>query len=156
MNPEITVPTSSAPATASFPTIELPSGLIGFPELTTFELQPAVGSEPFLWLQPTTDAELSFLAVEPGGVVADYAPELFEEDASWLELDGPEAAANDALILNIVTRRPSDPSLAATVNLVGPVVVNRRNSVGKQVILANHARYSARHPLVVGGPTSGG
>jgi flagellar assembly factor FliW len=34
---------------------------------------------------------------------------------------------------------------------VGPVIINRRTGLAKQVVLANHTRYSARHPLVTAG-----
>ena len=45
-----------------------------------------------------------------------------------------------------LTARAQPPT--ATVNLVGPVIINRRTGLAKQVVLANHTRYSARHPLV--------
>ncbi|NBQ61596.1 MAG: hypothetical protein EBU40_04855, partial [Proteobacteria bacterium] len=35
----------------------------------------------------------------------------------------------------------------STVNLLAPVIVNRKRGVGKQVILSD-ARYSLRHPLL--------
>ena len=41
-----------------------------------------------------------------------------------------------------------DSPLEATVNLVGPVIINRRTGIGKQVVLANHGRFSAHHPLL--------
>jgi flagellar assembly factor FliW len=47
-------------------------------------------------------------------------------------------------VLNIVTLRNGD---RPTVNLRGPVVINRRTLVGKQVIPNNAAQYSLRHPL---------
>ena len=36
----------------------------------------------------------------------------------------------------------------ATVNLIGPILVNRRTRIGRQLVIANHSRYSARHLLV--------
>jgi len=33
------------------------------------------------------------------------------------------------------------------VNLKGPIVINRRTLIGKQVILNNASRYSLHHPL---------
>jgi flagellar assembly factor FliW len=36
----------------------------------------------------------------------------------------------------------------ATVNLVGPIVVNRRTRVGRQLVISNYSRYSAHHSLV--------
>jgi flagellar assembly factor FliW len=86
---------------------------------------------------------VNFVVVEPAGVVPDYEIELFDLDAAALDL----ADASQAMILNIVTLQPKS-ALAATVNLVGPIVVNRRTRIGRQLIIANNSRYSARHPLV--------
>jgi flagellar assembly factor FliW len=33
------------------------------------------------------------------------------------------------------------------VNLKGPIVINRRTLIGKQVIINNAAQYSLNHPL---------
>jgi flagellar assembly factor FliW len=37
----------------------------------------------------------------------------------------------------------------ATVNLKGPVVINRHTHTGKQVIITNATQYSVQHPLPV-------
>ena len=52
----------------------------------------------------------------------------------------------DAILFNIVTLRGSDP---ATINLKGPIVINRHTMIGKQVIPNNAAAYSLHHPLPV-------
>ena len=98
---------------------------------------------PFLWARLDGPTPLHFVVVEPGNILGDYEPELFDEDATTLGLASPA----DALVLNIVNVQPGHP-LEATVNLVGPVIINRRTGVGKQVVLANHGRFSARHPLL--------
>jgi flagellar assembly factor FliW len=35
-----------------------------------------------------------------------------------------------------------------TANLIGPLVVNRRTLIGKQVIIANSDKYSTVYPLI--------
>jgi len=65
---------------------------------------------------------------------------------SSLDITGPE----DTMILNIVTL-PPDQSGKICLNLVGPIIVNRRNLTGKQCIINNHEEFSARHVLDVGG-----
>jgi flagellar assembly factor FliW len=62
----------------------------------------------------------------------------------FLGLEGPE----DALIVNIVT--VSGPK-QATVNLKGPIVLNRRTLTAKQVIPVNSPDFSVAHPLPVRG-----
>lgn len=123
--------------------IRLPEGLVGFPEHTGFELLYNPEQLPFRWMRLMGAEPIDFVVIEPAGVIPDYEIELFDEDASFLGITD----ATDALVLNIVTVSRSTPP-TATVNLVGPVVVNRRTGVAKQVVIANHGRYSARHPLV--------
>ena len=56
----------------------------------------------------------------------------------------------DTMILNIVTLLP-DQSGRISLNLVGPIIVNRNSLVGKQCIINNHEEYSARHILDISG-----
>jgi flagellar assembly factor FliW len=122
----------------------LPNGLIGFKDHTRAELLYVPDHLPFLWLKLHGAADpVHFVVVEPAGLIPDYELEIFDEDAATLELESP----SDALILNIVTLRQDAPS-AATVNLLGPIVVNRRTRVGRQLVIANYSRFSAHHPLV--------
>ncbi len=51
------------------------------------------------------------------------------------------------MVLNIVTLQQHSP-LDATVNLIGPILVNRRTRIGRQLVIANYSKYSARHVLV--------
>jgi flagellar assembly factor FliW len=124
--------------------LKLPNGLIGFPDHRHFELLYQPDQLPFRWLRLLGDEEVHFVVIEPGSVIPDYQPELFDEDASFLGIQDP----SDALVLNIVTVTHSEP-VTATVNLIGPIIINRRTGLAKQVVLSNHARYDARHPLVV-------
>ena len=52
-------------------------------------------------------------------------------------------AAADALILNIATVRNGQ----ATVNLKGPIVINRTTLVGKQCIPTNVGEFALQHPI---------
>jgi flagellar assembly factor FliW len=54
--------------------------------------------------------------------------------------------ADDALLLSVVTIHDDQ---RATVNLKGPIVINRHTHIAKQVIIANAAMYSVAHPLPV-------
>jgi flagellar assembly factor FliW len=55
------------------------------------------------------------------------------------------------MILNIVTLRQQQP-IEASVNLVGPLIVNRRTRIGRQLVISNYSRYSAHHQLVDNSP----
>ena len=58
----------------------------------------------------------------------------------------PLTDPEDAMILNIVTLRPEGQ---ASVNLKGPIVVNRHTLRAKQVIPTNAVDYILRHPISV-------
>ncbi len=121
----------------------LPQGIIGFPNYHRAELLYSADRLPFLWMRLHGPDTLHFVVIEPGGIVPGYEPEIFDEDAAQLGLRD----AADAMVLNIVTLRRQQP-VEATVNLIGPIIVNRRTRVGRQRVIANHGRYSAQHPLV--------
>ena len=127
----------------------LPLGLIGFPDHKQGEFLCQPDQFPFLWLRLVGPQPLNFVVIEPAGLIPGYEPEIFDEDAAFLDI----RSSRDLLVFNIVTLRDGNP-LAATVNLVGPIVVNRRNGRGKQVVLANHSHYSTHHPLVDTSPTA--
>ena len=149
----VTILTEPGPGSASNPSvgfpssIELPAGLIGFPELTRFDVFPADEQGPFYWLRSRAEGNTGagFLLMEPAGWLEGYQLELFDEDAAWLALE----RETRPWVFNIVTLSTEVPG-RATVNLLGPLVVRRGDGVGKQVILANHQRYSAAHPLGAG------
>jgi flagellar assembly factor FliW len=120
--------------------IQMPFGLLGFERYKAFALVTNPEEEPFLWLQVVEEPKLAFLVMSPFVVVPDYQPDISEEDAQALDLQNPA----DTLIFNIVTVRGAQQ---ATVNLKGPIVLNRRTLVGKQIIPVNAPRLEVAHPL---------
>jgi flagellar assembly factor FliW len=120
--------------------IRLPFGLLGFEHVKQYVLLTNPAEEPFMWFQMLDDAKRAFLVAPPARLVPDYEPDISEDEVDFLELADP----SDAFLLNIVTLRGNGQ---ATVNLKGPVVINRRTLIGKQVILNNAAQYSLHHPL---------
>ena len=132
--------------------IILPHGIIGFADYRRAELLYLPDDLPFLWMKLCGPVEgIHFIVIEPGGIVPGYEPEIFDEDAAQLDLREP----SEAMILNIVTLKRQDP-VEATVNLIGPVVVNRRTRVGRQLVISNYARYDAHHALVACSPAQQG
>lgn len=124
--------------------IQLPQGIIGFGAYKRAELLYLPDHLPFLWMKmfSATDS-LHFIVIEPGGIIPGYEPEIFDEDAEQLGIVEP----SQAMILNIVTLRSQNP-VEATVNLIGPLIVNRRTRLGRQLVISNYSRYSAHHSLV--------
>lgn len=137
---------STEPQSLSAPSsqkLHFPAGLLGFERIKQFILVSHEEEAPFKWLRAENDDTLAFLVVSPFEVLPTYAPDISNEDAALLQLGGP----GDAELYNIVTLRRNGDS---SVNLKGPIVVNRHTQVAKQVVPHNAADYSVRHPL----PTS--
>jgi flagellar assembly factor FliW len=146
--PELYPTDLEAPSSNTF---LLPEGLIGFEAYQQAELLYQPDNLPFLWLKLAgPDDVMHFVVIEPGGIVPGYEPELFDEHAAALGLTG----SADAMVLNIVTLQHQNP-LEATVNLVGPIIINRRTREGRQVVISNYSRYSAHHRLVEKTPAAG-
>ena len=122
--------------------IELPFGLLGFESVKRFLLLANPQEDPFIWLQMLEGAKRAFLIVSPFLVMPDYQPDIPVDDVEFLELTEPA----DALVFNICTVRGPG---RATINLKGPLVINRHTMIGKQVIPNNATQYSLTHPLPV-------
>lgn len=123
-------------------TIYMPIGLLGFEHVKRYVLLSHPDEAPFLWLQMLDDPSLAFLCVSPLHVSPDYQPDISPADVEALQLTKPD----DALIVSIVTLHPSGQP---TVNLKGPVIINRHTLIGKQVVPSNAADYASQHPLPV-------
>src|SRR2546421_4622553 len=120
--------------------ITLPMGLLGFEQVKHYTLLGSAEEAPFLWLQMVEDPNLAFLVVSPSVVIDCYQPDISDEEVKFLEL----TEAKDAWVLNIVTVHPDGK---ATVNLKGPIVINRRTLIAKQVVPLNASSYSLQHPV---------
>ena len=120
--------------------IRLPFGLLGFEHVKEFSLLANPDEAPFMWFQMHDDVRRAFLVVPPHLVMPSYQPDISDDEVDFLGLSDPA----DAFLLNIVTLRGPGK---ATVNLKGPIVINRHSLVGKQVILNNAAQFSLVHPL---------
>jgi flagellar assembly factor FliW len=126
-----------------FAEITFPAGLPGFPHAHRFLVAPwGPAGSPFLLLSSTEDADVGFVVVPPWVFYPEYDFELDNGTAERLAL----ATAEDADVFAVVTlrERPED----STLNLLGPIVVNRFTHEAAQVVLPS-AGYSVRAPLAI-------
>lgn len=93
---------------------------------------------PFHWLQSIKSPELSFVILNPFGIFSDYDILLPETAINKLNIEKEE----DATIYSIVVI-PEDMTKMTT-NLLGPIVINQKKMLGKQVIL-DDKRYNTKH-----------
>lgn len=122
--------------------IQLPYGLLGFERVKKYIVLARPQEAPFMWMQMMDNTRKAFLIVSPFLVKPDYQPDIPAADAEYLEIAEP----SDALVYSICTLRGPG---RATVNLKGPLVVNRHTMIGKQIIPNNAASFSLDHPMPV-------
>ncbi len=115
-------------------------GMFGFPECRRFALVPT-GRAGMFWLQSLEHRALAFLLVDPFPHFAGYTVELGAGDR--VELAVRDAA--DVAVLSIVTlphRRDEPP----TANLQGPIALDVRSRLGRQLALGENG-WGVRRPL---------
>ena len=120
--------------------VNLPEGIIGFEDIHDYYLLDSKEG-PFYWLQAAEFPELAFLLIDPKLFKEDYKLSVKESDLKSMSLE----SKNDLLDFAIVTV-PEDPAKISA-NLMGPIVVNRKTRVAKQVISEND-EYGIKHYLL--------
>lgn len=136
-------------ATSRFDKIEIDSqqiiafheGILGFEHLKKYILLPVDNSLVFSWLQSVEDGRVAFLVVDPFMFFPGYEVELDDAIRAQLKIE----AAKDVVIQTIVTI-PGSGVKDMTANLVGPVVINVNDKIGKQTVLTQ-TNYTTRHKL---------
>jgi flagellar assembly factor FliW len=116
-------------------------GIPGFEHIHRFTIVQLGEDIPFSYLQSVDDGELALLVTNPFVFYPDYEFKLTEAVKEDLHIDREE----DILVVSVVSIRDSMED--ATINLLAPIIINMRASLGKQVIL-HDTKYMTRHQLV--------
>lgn len=116
-----------------------PFGLFGFEDYKEYYLVD-VNISPFLLLQEKYDENIGFIVCDPFLFFSDYEFDLDENTMKVIDAKSQD----DILILTIITL--SDKMEEITTNLLGPLVINRKNHVGIQYII-NSDKYTTKHKL---------
>lgn len=122
--------------------VTIKDGLFGFEDVEEYVLLDYEEGSPFYWLQARRIPEIAFLLVNPALIVEDYRLEVDQGDLETLEIESEE----DILLFSIVTL--NDDPAKTTINLLGPIVINKKTHFAKQMISTNE-KYSVRQPLQV-------
>ena len=125
--------------------VTLVEGLLGFSECTRFVMFSDELGEPFRWMQSLDNQALAFVVVDPAVILPAYKFSLQREKIKALDVE----KAEELQVYVIVTMAAN--ILDITVNLQGPVVVNKNNRIGLQIVL-NDPSFSTRHPLFTDQP----
>lgn len=119
--------------------IRFQQGIPGFEEEKEFVVVLNEDQDnPFHFLQSVTNPELSFVIINPFEMFSDYDLLVPEIAIDILKIEKEE----DVIIYTIVVIPEEMEKM--TTNLVGPIIINVEQRLGKQVILDDE-RYSTKH-----------
>jgi flagellar assembly factor FliW len=122
------------------PIVEIPEGIVGFPELTKYVLV-ALDDEGMVFdLRSIEDERIRFVVVPSLPFFPDYQPVIDDEFAAQYSIND----ASDALVLLVVTLGGSMAD--CTANLMAPIVLNPKKRIAAQIVLDN-PDFSVRVPL---------
>lgn len=93
---------------------------------------------PFKWLQSLDDANLAFIIINPFLFKNDYEFDIPEYIIEKLKIKEEK----DVIVYSIVLI-PEDIT-KMTANLLGPVIINTKEMLGKQIVLDDN-RYKTKH-----------
>jgi flagellar assembly factor FliW len=119
--------------------IRFSNGLVGLSDWKYYALIHPAPDGVCMWLQSTQAPDLAFVVCDPADFLPSYRPRLRRHDRADLRLQGGE----NAQLLVVCNRVDQD----LTGNLQGPLAINTRLLLGKQLILSDR-RFSTRHPLM--------
>ena len=120
--------------------LTFPSGLLGFPESRRYVILDHDTAAPFKWLQSLDEPALAFVIIDPDLVLTTYRVEVSTEAMAEVQAHAEEELST-AVILTI----PSDDPGRITANLRGPLLMNPRTRLCKQLVLSDEM--PTRHPL---------
>lgn len=120
--------------------LTFPSGILGFPESRRYVILDHDTAVPFKWLQSLDESALAFVIIDPDLVLPAYRVEVSAEARAEVQAQGEEELST-AVILTI----PSNDPAHITANLRGPLLMNPRTRLCKQLVLSDEV--PTRHPL---------
>lgn len=124
--------------------IHFPQGLLGFPMQKHYILFEHKPHSPFFWLQSVDRPDLAFVLTNPFLVEKDYLKDVMEAEESLFQ-----AVSGGQVSIFVLVTIPPGKVKDMTVNLIGPLVIEVDNRLGRQIVLPNSG-YSHQHPLVLG------
>lgn len=111
--------------------IHMAEGLLGFEELKRYFIVDPSDDTMILWLQSIDRPDIAFPILEPKVFRPDYHVRLSANELRFLKLES--VSKGDTLVYSVLTI-PEDPR-NMTANLKAPIVINVKESTGRQVVL---------------------
>jgi flagellar assembly factor FliW len=116
-------------------------GVPGFEEYKKFAILAIDSDMPIAFLQCVEQQEIGFVISLPFAFKADYSFDLSEIEKTELKIVKEE----DVLVYTIMTL--NDPFSTSTINLLAPIVLNIKEKLGKQIVLADQTLYPLRYRI---------
>lgn len=118
-----------------------PEGIIGFSEHKEFSIIHDKSKEPFVWIESIQDHEVSFIIIDPKDFNPGYNPRLSMADKTALKVND----LSECNIFALVCVPKDSDEISA--NLLAPIVINKKNNIGRQVILQDQD-YAVQHLIL--------
>lgn len=121
--------------------ITFPKGLLGFEGFNRYVVVDREDCRPFRWLQCVDSPDLTLVVVDPHVFFADYTVSVHAREVADIGATNP-----DDVEIMVIATIPAEME-KMSVNLQGPILVNRRGMVAKQLVLTD-SHYSVQHFLL--------
>jgi flagellar assembly factor FliW len=121
--------------------IDFPDGILGFDFIKKFVILDSDENSPFKWMQAFTEPDLAFIIIQPVYFKPDYDLAISQSD-----YEAVEAENTDSLLVFTIVTIPANPA-DMTANLQGPIIINSKKKIGRQVISISD-KYSVKHKIL--------
>ena len=123
--------------------IDMPAGMLGFPDKRRFVILKHREDSPFFWYQCIDDPGLAFVITNPSLFDPDYKVDLTEalKTMTW------DLAEMEHILVYVVVNIPKGCPGEMTGNFIGPILINQEKCQAVQTVIAN-SPYSHQYPLV--------
>ncbi len=119
----------------------LPKGILGFSQLSKYVIIEKSEYDPFKWIQSVEDPDVAFVIVDPTLFFPNYKLEVNEKELEELNFK----QMKELLTYVIVTVPPDSSQMSA--DLLGPLVINSKKRIAKQVVMPN-SPYTTKHYIL--------
>lgn len=124
--------------------LRFPLGIIGFPEFKEAAVSAVKEEEPFCRMREAQPVyKVEFILVNPFLFFDDYQLDINPGDLEDLSLNEKDAFS----VMNIVAIQQDAFFKRISINLLAPILINKKTLGAKQVILLNSDSYSTKHLL---------
>lgn len=121
--------------------ITMPEGVIGFEGNKKYAILDHSPDSPFKWFQSVEEPGLAFVIMDPIHFFPEYEVDIKKSDLEFLGVNDKSGL----LILTFVSIKRE--TSAVTANLLGPIAINLKNFIAKQLVLSD-SNYSSSHDLM--------